>query len=174
MFFVSCGLPKIDHDYFPTGTCILGFWGCNSISHWRIETAMNWTKNYRTGPPGTIEMYLHTTVVLDFSSWIKPVSGFWCPVLLRSFGIRCCATHWVWSSFQQLAGGSSWALTRQETPHLRVGSILGQFQRISEKHPWLGMFFWHLFVVMWGMVFDVGDGFRRAATLLGTGSYSIV
>ena len=111
------------------GTCILGFRGCNYINHWLIETAMNRTKNYRTGTRWTIDMYLHTTVVLDFSSWIKPVSGFWCPVLLRSFGIRCCATHWVWSSFQQLAGGSSWALTRQETPHRRVGSFLGQFQR---------------------------------------------
>ena len=119
VFLFFCGLPKIDHDYFPTGTCILGFRGCNYINHWLT--------NYRTGTPWTIEMYLHTTVVLD-SSWIKPVSGFWCPVL-RSFGIRCCATHWVWSSFQQLAGGSSWALTRQETPHLRVGSFLGQFQR---------------------------------------------
>ena len=41
MFFVSCGLPKIDHDYFPTGTCILGFWGCNSISHWLSLTDRN-------------------------------------------------------------------------------------------------------------------------------------
>ena len=32
MFFVSCGLPKIDHDYFPTGTCILGF--AHHCLHW--------------------------------------------------------------------------------------------------------------------------------------------
>ena len=94
----------------------------------------------------------------------------WGIISVNILGIRIC---------QERQPGLNGMIEGYRTAHMILpllnGDSLGMWVcHHAINHPWLGMFFWHLFVVMWGMVFDVGDGFRRAATLLGTGSYSIV